>query len=59
MTLTVRFRRRFICMCGNVNTKSFWFCPLRPSHVLTDDYVFLIMEIVLVTRMSVAMRAYC
>src|SRR3954465_13541728 len=33
--------------------------PLRPAHVLTDDYVFLIMDIVLVTRMSVAMGTYC
>ena len=59
MILTMRFRRKLICMCGNVNNKSSWFLPLRPAHVLTDDYVFLIMDIVLVTRMSVTMRAYC
>ena len=30
--------------------------PLRPAHVLTYDYVFLIMDIVLVTRMFMTMR---
>ena len=39
--------------------QEFLVLPLKPAHVLTDDYVFLIMDIVLVTRMSVAMRAYC
>jgi hypothetical protein len=39
--------------------QEFLVLPLRPAHVLIDDYVFLIMDIVLVTRMSIAMRAYC
>ena len=29
--------------------------PLRPAHVFTNDYVFLIMDIVPITRMSEAM----
>ena len=39
--------------------QEFLVLPLRPAHVLIDDYVFLIMDIVLVTRMSIAMRTYC
>ena len=52
MILTMRFRRKLTCMCGNINNKEFLVLPLRPAHVLTDDYVFLIMDIVLVTRMT-------
>ena len=39
--------------------QEFLVLPLRPAHMLTEDYVFLIMDIILVTRMSVAIRAYC
>ena len=39
--------------------QEFLVLPLRPAHMLTDDYVILIMDIVLVARMSVEMRAYC
>ena len=39
--------------------QEFLVLPLIPAHVLNDDYVLLIMDIVLVTRMSVTMRAYC
>ena len=39
--------------------QEFLVLPLRPALVLIDNYVFLIMDIVLVTRMSIAMRTYC
>ena len=39
--------------------QEFLVLPLRPAHVLTDDCIFLIMDIVIVTRMAVAMRTYC
>ena len=58
MILTVRFRRKLICMC-EVQTPSVPGLASKASSCFIDDYVFLIMYIVAGTRMPITMRTYC
>jgi hypothetical protein len=42
-----------------INTKVFLVTPLRQTHVLCDDIVFLIIVIVNVTTMATTKRSHC
>ena len=53
MILTVRCRRKLICMCRVPGLAS------KTCSCVIDDYVFLIMDIVIGTRMLITMRTYC
>ena len=57
--LNMRFRGKPNCMCGSINTMMVPSHASRTSSCIDDDLVFLIMSIVIVTRMLSIMRTHC
>jgi hypothetical protein len=57
--LEYKFKKMPTCTCREIKNKLFLVLPLELAHELIDDHAFLIMGIVIVSRISSLMRVHC